>query len=82
MKVIDTYIMSYKDNTFLGVITYSKNIVGHYNDHNPPVHLLTYEIIALADELFLGRCSMIRNAMAELIFIVQGLSKYLSKERY
>lgn len=37
LKDIDTYIESYKNNIFLGVITYPKNLVGHYNDHNPPV---------------------------------------------
>lgn len=38
LKDIDTYIVSYKNNIFLGVITYPKNLVGHYNDHNPPMY--------------------------------------------
>lgn len=47
----------------------------------------TCEIIPLADEFFLGGGSMIRDAMAEVIFhstvgTREDLSKYLSKERY
>lgn len=48
----------------------------------------TCEIVSLADEFFLGGGgSMIRDAMAEVIFhstvgTREDLSKYLSKERY
>lgn len=63
-----TYIVLYKDNIFLGVISYFKNLVGHYNDHHPRVRLSTYDIVALADRLFHGACSMIRNAIANGIF--------------
>lgn len=46
-----TYIVLYKDNIFLGVISYFKNLVGHYNDHHPRVCI----IIFLCDlKIFVG----------------------------
>ncbi|KAG5532569.1 hypothetical protein RHGRI_027009 [Rhododendron griersonianum] len=71
------YTVLSRDSIFLGVIAYSKNLVGHYNDHDPQVPLLTYDIVPIADRLFLGGCSMIRNSMAMVIFgKTQGLGRW------
>lgn len=44
-------IVLYEDNIFLGVISYSKNLVDHYNDHHPRVCI----IIFLGDlKIFVG----------------------------
>lgn len=46
-----TYLVLYQDNIFLGVISYSKNLIGHYNDHHPRVCI----IIFLCDlKIFMG----------------------------